>query len=120
MKKWINQGLSGIYSSDVDRKEKVIHVRRTLKYENRQEYEIPEKMRVKNAQKDTDETNYFVDTPKTSTSIRDIPMTKETEFFLGEQKNYWGFPIERMDRFLFCTEKGEPLSRWRVQGYRVR
>lgn len=105
-----------IYSSDVDRKEKVIHVRHTLKYESRKEYEIPEKMRVKNVQKDADETNYFVDTPKTSTSIRDIPMTKETEFFLGEQKNYWGFQIERMNRFLFCTENGEPLSRWRVQG----
>lgn len=24
--------------------------------------------------------------------------------------------VERMNRFLFCTENGEPLSRWRVQG----
>ncbi len=105
-----------IYSSDVDINAGVIHVRRTLKYENRQEYKIPEEMRVKSSKKDTYETNYFVDTPKTSTSIRDIPMTKETEFFLNAQKNYWRFQVERVDRFLFCTENGEPLSRWRVQG----
>lgn len=43
-------------------------------------------------------------------------MTKEIEYYLEAQRNYWGFKIERFDRFLFCTEYGEPLSRWWVQG----
>ncbi len=31
------------------------------------------------------------------------------------QKNYWGFKIERIDRYLFCNEKGEALGEKRVQ-----
>lgn len=105
-----------IYSKDVDKKAGVIHIQRTLKYEDVQEYKVPETMIVKDWRNDKEETNYFVDTPKTGTSMRDIPLTKETEYYLDAQRNYWGFKVERMDRFLFCTEKGEPLSRWRVQG----
>ena len=56
-----------------------------------------------------------MDTPKSPTSRRDIPLTKDLAMHLDAQRNYWGFKVEKMDRFLFCNEKGEPLSRERVQ-----
>lgn len=33
-------------------------------------------------------------------------MTDEIEKYLYAQKNYRGFKIERIDRFLFCIEEG--------------
>lgn len=75
---------------------KVLQVRRTLKYIEGQ--------------------GYMEDTPKTRTSIRDIPLTEDTLKLLEKQHKFWGFTIERIDRYLFCNENGEPLSRERVQG----
>ena len=87
--------MRGLKYTDVDKKKNVLHVNRTLKY-----YEGK---------------GYFEDTPKTLTSKRDIPLTVDTIKLLDAQRNYWGFKVEKMDRYLFCNENGEPLSRERVQ-----
>lgn len=87
--------IRGLKPSDVDKKKYVIHIQRTLKY--------------------IEGRGYFEDTPKTRTSKRDIPLTDDLEVLLDAQRNYWGFKVERMDRYLFCNEKGEPLSRDRLQ-----
>ena len=34
---------------------------------------------------------------------------------LDAQRNYWGFKIDRIDRYLFCDDEGKPLYRGRVQ-----
>lgn len=86
---------SGLKYSDVDKKKNVIHVQRTLKY--------------------IEGRGYFEDTPKTRTSKRDIPLTADLGILLDAQRNYWGFKVERLDRYLFCNEKGEALSRDRLQ-----
>lgn len=85
----------GLKYTDIDRKKNVIHVQRTLK-------------RVKGA-------GYIEDTPKTKTSTRDIPLTKEIQQLLEAQYKYWGFKVEKLDRYLFCNENGEALSDQRVQ-----
>lgn len=90
-----NGEMRGLKYTDIDKKKKVIHVERTLKYIEGQ--------------------GYFEDTPKTRTSRRDIPLTDATMELLDAQKNYWGFKVEKIDRYLFCNENGEPLSRDRVQ-----
>lgn len=90
-----NGELRALRFSDIDFEENVLHVRRTLKY--------------------IDGRGYFEDTPKTLSSIRDIPLTKEISALLLSQKAYWGFSAERPNRYLFCTKEGKPLSRDRVQ-----
>ena len=35
---------------------------------------------------------------------------------LDNQKGFWGFKVEKIDRYLFCTEKGEVPKQCRVQG----
>lgn len=90
-----NGEIRGLKPSDVDKKKYVIHVQRTLKY--------------------LEGRGYFEDTPKTRTSKRDIPLTADLEALLDAQRNYWGFKVERLDRYLFCNKKGEPLSRDRLQ-----
>lgn len=90
-----NGEMRGLKYTDIDKKSKVIHVQRTLKYIEGQ--------------------GYIEDTPKTRTSKRDIPLTAATLQLLDAQRKYWGFKVEKMDRYLFCNEKGEPLSRERVQ-----
>lgn len=87
--------IRGLKYSDIDKKKKVIHVQRTLVY--------------------IEGKGYFENTPKTKTSLRDIPLTDETLKYLDAQKNYWGFKIQSIDRYLFCNEEGKELSRDRVQ-----
>ena len=98
-----------IYARDIDKKNKVIHVQRTLKYGNVQGYKIPQNMIVKKEYQEKVGATFFTDAPKTASSRRDIPMTAEIERCLDAQRSYWGF------RFLFCTETGDPLSKERVQ-----
>lgn len=90
-----NGEMRGLKYTDIDKKNKILHVQRTLKY--------------------IDGQGYIEDTPKTKTSRRDIPLTNATLQLLEAQKNYWGFKIVNFDRYLFCNENGEPLSRDRVQ-----
>ena len=59
---------------------------------------------------------YFEDTPKTRTSIRDIPLTAAITEHIEAQRKYWGFKVVRMDQYLFCNENGDPISRERIQG----
>lgn len=87
--------MRGLKYSDIDKKKKVIHVQRTLK-------------RVKGV-------GFVEDTPKTKTSTRDIPVTEELLQLLEAQHKYWGFKVEKIDRYLFCNENGEALSEQRVQ-----
>ena len=89
--------IRGLRYSDIDKKKGVIHIRRTLKYQEGK--------------------GYYTDTPKIRTSRRDIPLTAETLKFLENQKNFWGFKVTPItnERFLFCNEDGEPLSRERIQ-----
>ncbi len=88
--------IRGLKYSDIDKKKNVIHISRTLKYIEGQ--------------------GYFEDTPKTKTSKRDIPLTPDMIAILDSQKNLWSFKVERFERYLFCNEDGNELSRERVQG----
>ncbi len=90
-----NGELRGLKYSDIDKKQGVIHVQRTLKY--------------------IEGKGYFEDTPKTRTSKRDIPLTDDIMQLLDAQRKYWGFEVEVIGRYLFCNEEGKPLSRDRVQ-----
>ena len=90
-------------------------MQRTLKYERIGDRELTDDMLL-DIQTTESGAVFFVDAPKTLASRREIPLTKEVIYYLDAQRNYWGFKVERMDRFLFCTETGEPLTRWRVQG----
>lgn len=90
-----NGEMRGLKYTDIDKKKNVIRVQRTLKY--------------------IEGEGYFEDTPKTRTSKRDIPLTAATLQMLEEQRKFWGFKVEKMDRYLFCNEIGEPLSRARVR-----
>lgn len=87
--------MQGFKYPDIDRKANVIHVRRTLKY--------------------IEHYGYIEDTPKTRTSTRDIPLTAATLEHIDAQRNYWGFKVVNMNQYVFCNEKGEPLSRGRIQ-----
>lgn len=87
--------MQGFKYPDIDRKANVIHVRRTLKY--------------------IEHYGYIEDTPKTRTSTRDIPLTAATLEHIDAQRNYWGFKVVNMNQYVFCNEKGEPLSRYRIQ-----
>lgn len=89
-----NGELRGLKYTDIDKEKNVIHIRRTLKY--------------------IEGEGYFEDTPKTRTSMRDIPLTPEILKFLEAQRVFYGFKVEKIDRYLFCNEMGEPLSRARV------
>lgn len=88
--------IRGLKYTDIDKKTGVLHVQRTLKY--------------------IEGIGYLEDTPKTRTSKREIPLTSDVLGLLEDQKKYWGFKIERLNRYLFCNENGDPLSRERVQG----
>lgn len=90
-----NGEMRGLKYTDIDKKKNVIHVQRTLKYIEGQ--------------------GYVEDTPKTRTSTRDIPLTQDIKDLLEDQRKFWGFKVERIDRYLFCNENGKPLSRDRVQ-----
>ncbi|MDY2886986.1 MAG: site-specific integrase [Bariatricus sp.] len=85
----------GLKYTDIDKRKNVIHVKRTLYYANGE--------------------GYVEDAPKTKTSLRDVPMTAATQELLEDQRKYWGFKVERLDRYLFCNENGDPLSRARIQ-----
>ena len=37
-------------------------------------------------------------------------MTAEVLKLLENQKNYWGFKVEKIDRYLFCDADGNPIN----------
>ena len=87
--------MQGLKYPDIDRKANVIRVRRTLKY--------------------IEHHGYIEDTPKTRTSTRDIPCTAAILEHIEAQWNYWGFKVVNMNQYIFCNERGEALSRERIQ-----
>lgn len=87
--------MQGLKYSDVDKKQGVIHVQRTLKY--------------------IEGKGYVEDTPKTRTSTRDIPLTAAILEHIEAQRKYWGFKVVKMNQYLFCNENEDPLSRERIQ-----
>ena len=104
--------ISGLNYSDIDKKQKVIHVKRTLKYDSITFDKRPEQI-VKKTQQG--KYGYFTDTPKSKCSIRDIPLLDGTLEILEKQKRSIYLQVENIDRFLFCDEYGEPLNSLRVQ-----
>ena len=82
-------------TSDINKKKGVIHVTKTLKYDK--------------------EHGFYETTPKTKTSIRDIPVPAATMKFLDNQRKFWGFKVESLDRYLFIDETGQPLQRERIR-----
>lgn len=91
-----NGELRGLRYTDINRNKKLLHVGNTLK-------NIPG-------------IGYIDQPPKTKTSERDIPLTEDTLRLLEEQYRFWGFKVEKLGRYLFCNENGEPLTESRVQG----
>ena len=87
--------MQGLKYSDIDKKQNVIHIQRTLKYIEGQ--------------------GYIEDTPKTRTSTRDIPLTAAVVEHIEAQRKYWNFKIVNMNQYLFCNEEGGPISRERIQ-----
>jgi integrase len=87
--------VQGLKTSDIDERKKVINVVRTLKYERGY--------------------GFYESTPKTKTSIRDIPLTIATKEILNKQRKYWSSKTESKNRYLFTDEVGEPLQRERIR-----
>ena len=87
--------MQGLKYTDIDLKQNVIHVCRTLKY--------------------IEGMGYIEDTPKTRASTRDIPLTLATLNHIEAQRKYWGFKVVKLGQYLFCNERGDPLSRERIQ-----
>lgn len=81
--------LRGLKYSDIDFSRNVIHISRTLKY--------------------LDGKGYFEDTPKTRSSTRDIPLTRDIARLLSTQKS--SFHFEHECEYVFKNRKGKPLSR---------
>ncbi|MGF6990057.1 integrase [Lachnospiraceae bacterium PM6-15] len=90
--------ITGLKYSDVDKKRKVLTVQRTLLYK-----------------KIDGEYVFYEEEPKTKTSKREIPLTAATLELLEAQRHYWGFKVEKIDRYLFCRENGEAMGAWRVK-----
>lgn len=82
--------LRGLKYGDIDRKKNVIHIRRTMKFKKG--------------------SGIIEDTPKTKNSLRDIPLTEDILQLLEEQRKFWGFKVERIDRYLFCDDREKPLQ----------
>lgn len=87
----------GLKFSDIDSKKDVIHIRRTLKYETGR--------------------GFFEDTPKTTTSMRDIPLTPEIIAIIEAQRkeNRIYSNVVSIDEYIFHLPGGTPISRERVQ-----
>ena len=87
----------GLKFSDIDSKNDVIHIRRTLKYETGR--------------------GFFEDTPKTTTSMRDIPLTPEIIAIIEAQRkeNRIYSNVVSIDEYVFHLPGGTPISRERVQ-----
>ena len=90
-----NGEMRALKQSDIDKKKGVIHVQRTLKHVTG-EGEVE-------------------DTPKTKTSLRDIPLTVDILQYTDGQKKYWDFKIEKIRGYVFCDPGGKPLQRYHVQ-----
>lgn len=87
--------IRGLKLSDVDKAESLLHIQRTLKYVTGR--------------------GYFEDTPKTATSMRDIPLTKDMLIIIEREKQAYGKKVLRIDGYIFHLPDGSPISRERLQ-----
>ena len=87
--------LRGLRLSDVDKASSLLHIQRTLKYASGR--------------------GFFEDAPKTATSRRDIPLTKDMLAILDRQKQLYGEKVLRIDGYIFHLPDGTPISRERLQ-----
>ena len=91
-----NGELRGLKYSDIDKKKMVIHVVRTLKYEEGR--------------------GLYEDTPKTASSTRDIPLTEDMLQIIENQKKFWGISkIINKNEYVFHQGDKRPISRDCVQ-----
>lgn len=92
-----NGEMRGLKYTDIDRKSKMLHVRRTVNY--------------------IEGKGYYEDVPKTASSLRDIPLTDDIFKFLNDQMSFQRqyTKIHNIGQYIFCNELGEVLSRERVQ-----
>ncbi|WP_395549217.1 MULTISPECIES: tyrosine-type recombinase/integrase [unclassified Lacrimispora] len=88
--------IRGLKLSDVDKAANLLHIQRTLKYVSGR--------------------GFFEDTPKTATSMRDIPLTKDMLSIIEREKQAYGEKVLRMDGYIFHLPDGTPISRERLQG----
>lgn len=87
--------IRGLKFSDIDKTKGVIHVMRTLKYEIGK--------------------GYFEDEPKTITSKREIPLTKDMREIIEKQRQQMEDKIVKWNGYIFPSFDGTPISRWRLQ-----
>ena len=87
--------LRGLKLFDVDKAAGLLHIQRTLKYVSGK--------------------GFFEDTPKTATSRRDIPLTKDMIAILDRQKQPYGEKVLSMDGYIFHLPDGTPISEKRLQ-----
>lgn len=78
---------SGLKYSDIDSKKRVIHIQRTLK------------------------DNGTEQTPKTKTSLRDIPLTPGMLEAIQGQQNYYSNKVTSFDGYIFTNYEGNPITR---------
>lgn len=92
-----NGEMRGLKYKDIDRKDNVLHIRRTANY--------------------IEGRGYYEDTPKTITSLRDIPLTEDIIEFLNRQRSMQIYTrkVQSIEKYIFCTETGGIMSRERVQ-----
>lgn len=92
-----NGEMRGLKYKDIDRKDNVLHIRRTVNY--------------------IEGRGYYEDTPKTITSLRDIPLTEDIIDFLNRQRSIQIYTrkVQSIEKYIFCTETGGIMSRERVQ-----
>lgn len=88
--------IRGLKFSDVDKKNSVIHIARTLKYEGGNQ-------------------GFFEDTPKTKTSKRDIPLTKDMIDIIEDQSKRNSQEVIFINGYIFQMDDGRPISRERLQ-----
>lgn len=87
--------IRGLKLSDVDKAANLLHIQRTLKYATGR--------------------GFFEDIPKTTTSKRDIPLTKDMITIIEREKQTYGEKVLRMDGYIFHLPNGTPISRGRFQ-----
>ena len=88
--------IRGLKFSDIDKKNGVMHIVRTLKYEGGNQ-------------------GFFEDTPKTKTSKRDIPLTQDMIDIIEDQSKKNSQEIIFINGYIFQMSDGRPISRERLQ-----
>ena len=90
-----NGEIRALKYADIDKKNNVIHVCHTMK--------------------EIRDGTLKEDTPKSKTSLRDIPLTPDIIKYIEAQKQFWSFKVTPIERYLFCDENGQPLKRCMIQ-----